>query len=47
MQIVKADTKDYPAVREFYYALTDEMEQAEFTNCTSADAGKRLLPVWW
>ena len=31
MQIVKADTKDYPAVREFYYALTDEMEQAEFT----------------
>lgn len=31
MQIVKAVSNDYPAVREFYYALTDEMEQAEFT----------------
>lgn len=31
MQIVKAVINDYPTVRAFYYALTDEMEHAEFS----------------
>lgn len=31
MKIRKAAAEDYPAVRDFYYALTDELEHAEFT----------------
>lgn len=30
MQIRRAEEKDYPAVRDFYYAITDEMADSEF-----------------